>query len=695
MSTIKELYDPAQDERWAKPFIDKEEDQVRTLDDGTKVKYHYFHGGFEDTGVKFSFCMPEKDQYEGRFFQYLSPFPGPDEEMASFALTGEDDRICFALTHGAYFVESNMGSKASFGPGTDPCMTWQSSAAVAEYSREVAMKYYGTGRPFGYVHGGSGGGYKTMSCIENTAAWDGAVPFVIGSPYSLPNTITLHVQGQRTLRGVFQNIVDALDAGGSGDMYEGLNEDQKAMLKEITLMGFPPKAWFLEAGGLIDPGSLPVLTPGVKQMDPSFFQEFWTVPGYAGTDPESNACRDRLTFQTVVKSVHLHTEKTEAQDLNDVDGAWKKQLADGRGSYIEVEEVPAGDDLYTEGVNITFSTGEAVGEVLLLDKIQKSESGKGGFFTIGMCFGMDDLDGVLSSIKPGDEIRLDNSDYIAIQHYYRHQCPSDANFHAWDQFRKEDGTPAIPQRSFVMGPGFTGTGRPQDGNIQCKTIVIQSMMDESTCPWCGDWYRGQVARTKGSEDDFRLYYMDRCLHGNVSTLMSTYIVNYLGALNQAMLDVSAWVERGVEPAPTTVYQMVDNQVEAAPTADRRKGLQPVVTLLANGEKCVRVKAGEAVTLTATAVVPEGTGTVTALDFEFEADDLVSPGMDIKYIFHNPGEFTSYMDGNCHAAKATMTHIYSKPGTYFAAVRVKSERNSDAGAQFTQVQNLDRARIIVE
>ena len=38
------------------------------------------------------------------------------------------------------------------------------------------------------------GGYKTIACIENTNAWDGACPFVIGSPYSLPNTITLHLE---------------------------------------------------------------------------------------------------------------------------------------------------------------------------------------------------------------------------------------------------------------------------------------------------------------------------------------------------------------------------------------------------------------------------------------------------------------------------------------------------------------------
>ena len=41
-------------------------------------------------------------------------------------------------------------------------------------------------------------------------------------------------------------------------MYEGLDDNEKAMLRELTLMGFPPITWFMEAAGRIDDGSLPV-----------------------------------------------------------------------------------------------------------------------------------------------------------------------------------------------------------------------------------------------------------------------------------------------------------------------------------------------------------------------------------------------------------------------------------------------------
>ena len=136
-------------------------------------------GGFEGTGVKFLFCFPEAEKYTGRFYQYLSPFPGPDEEVASYGRLGVNDRIGFCLANGAYSVESNMGSTAAFGGQSDPTLCWKSSAAVAEYSRQKAMEIYGCSRPYGYVYGGSGGGYKTMSCVENTKAWDGGVVIVI------------------------------------------------------------------------------------------------------------------------------------------------------------------------------------------------------------------------------------------------------------------------------------------------------------------------------------------------------------------------------------------------------------------------------------------------------------------------------------------------------------------------------------
>ena len=702
----KEIYHAKTAPEYQEPFIDIDEERERILPDGSKVGYRYMHGGFKNTGVKFSYCFPKKENYTGRFFHYLSPFPGPDEELASLEKTGVNDRIAFALVNGAYYVESNMGSTFMFGAKENPQEVWQSSAAVAEYSRVKAMEIYGCGRPYGYVHGGSGGGYKTMACIENTDAWDGAVPFVIGSPVSLPNTIMMHAQGQRCLRRVFKQIVDAVDAGGSGDMYAGLTEDEAFMLREITNMGFPPRTWYLEAAGKIDDGALPVLAPLVEVQDPEYFTDFWTVPGYLGADPKSSAVKDRLQFHGIVKSVHVPGTPVDADSTmeaaalesgaevgeasshvdgrNGVDDAWKKMLADGNGAWIELEEVPQGDDLYLKGVNICFESGEAKGMKLLLDQI------RGNYLTIGMCYGMEDLPGVLSKVKPGDQVFLDNSNYIAIQSYYRHQVPADLSFHAWDQFRDENGKPTLPQRKQVLGYDMSGTGTVQDGNIQGKVIILQALMDESTCPWCGDWYYNKIRETKGTDSEARLYYMDRCLHGDDSALENNMTVDYTGALSQALLDMSDWVERGIEPLPSTVYHREGGQIIPAPSAGERKGIQPVITFLADGAECARVKPGETVRFTVKAEVPQGAGQITKILYDRE-EVSVFPA---EEVFRNEAGFRSYEKDGLQCAEAEFTAVYEKPGTYMASVQVRANRNGDAGDIYTQVKNLARVRVIV-
>lgn len=690
MATTKLIYDAKLDSTMQDYYVDVDEMRERVLLDGRTLPYRYVHGGIREHNLKFIFCFPPKEEFQGRFFQYLSPFPGPDEEVASLDKTGEDDKIAFCLLHGAYYVESNMGSAAAFGGSADDTIRYKTSAAAAECSRKEAMKYYGCTRPYGYVHGGSGGGYKTMACIENTNAFDGAVPYVIGSPVSLPNTVTMHVKGQRDLRHVFGKILEAIDAGGSGNMYEGLNETEAATLKELTSMGLPPRAWFLEAWGTFLDGSVPVLLPGVKAKDPDYFEDFWKVPGYEGADPNSSASRDRLVFSGVIKSVHTPAKGVEDTGAsNGVDDSYRKMLVNGKDAWIELEEIPEGEDLYLKGVSVKITSGAAAGRQMLLDKIIPNENGKGGILTIGMCFGMSDLAEVIDSIRPGDTLTLDNSDYVAIQSYYRHQVPADLSFHAWDQFRDENGQSTIPQQKEIIGYGYCGTGTVQDGEIQGKVIVIQAMMDESTCPWCADWYRKKVIEAKGNEKDWiRVYYTDRCLHGDLAMLENNMITNYLGSLRQALLDLSDWVERGIEPRESTVYTLEDNQVIVPEKATERKGLQPTVQLTANGSTGTYVKVGEPVTFQACIQTPEGAGTITHADFDF----VEQIGLPIENGFAHAGTIEKKEDGTY---VSEITHVYEKSGTYYASVRVKEQRDGDGDDIFTQIKNIARARVVVE
>lgn len=694
MGAEKDLYRPEEDLRFDDPYEDISEDRVRSLPDGTQIPYHYIHGGFRKMKVKFSLCLPEKDVFAGRFFQNISPFPGPDEEMASLQLTGDDDWVGFALKYHAAFVESNMGSTAAFGPKEDDTVVWKSSAQVALYAKKRIMEFYGCPSPIAVIYGGSGGGYKTMACIENVdGVWDGAVPYVIGSPASLPNTITMHVQGLRVLRNCLGKITENLDAGGSGNMYDGLNEDEQKMLREMTRMGYPPRAWYLAAWGMDNDGSLPVLMPGVKRSDPEYFKEFWETPGYLGADPASDATRDRIQFRTTIRSIHLPGVKEQATEFdsrNDVDNAWQKMVSDGGDGWLELEAFPQKDNLYLNGTEIHIETGDAAGTVLALGKAFPEPEGNGGAITIGMTFGAPDVREVFGKLVPGDTIFLDNSDYLAVQSYYRHQVPADLSFHAWDQFRSPDGTPAIPQRKTVMGYSFTGTGTVQDGNIHCKTIVVQSLMDESTCPWCGDWYRHKVLDAKGNEDNFRIYYNDRCMHGPVAFLENSQVTNYGGILRQTLLDVADWAQYGTLPRESTVYTYDDGQILIPEDASARGGLQQSIRFTANGSDCAAVKVGEPVHFAVDTVLPAGSGEITAVDYDF----IEKRGAGIPDIFSTVGTFARYQDGARHGAAAAITHVYEEPGTYYASVRVMSQRNGDASENFTQIRNIARAKIIV-
>ncbi|MEA5141127.1 hypothetical protein [Arcicella rigui] len=223
------------------PYIDQDEWR------NTPVRHRYIHGGFAGTETRFSFYFPEKQNYQGRFFQYITPFP--DNENLSQGAKGEDDKISFSISSGAYFIETNGGGKVDFAKpsfNSDPSIgAFRANAASASFSKIVAGKLYGTHRTYGYAFGGSGGAYRTIGSIENTdGVWDGVVPYVLGSPMAIPNVFAARMNAMRILHDKFPQIIDALDAGGSGDMYAGLNAEEKEALSEVTKMGFPPQSWF-------------------------------------------------------------------------------------------------------------------------------------------------------------------------------------------------------------------------------------------------------------------------------------------------------------------------------------------------------------------------------------------------------------------------------------------------------------------
>lgn len=669
-------YNPAEDSQFNSPYIDI--DEWRDM----PTRYRYVHGGFEGTLTRFSMYFPPEEIYEKRFFHFVSPFAGNENE-AQWQEGGED-KISFSILHGAYLVESNLGGVVN--GGDDPTLLYRACANVAEYSRKLAASYYGEHRPYGYIYGGSGGGFKTISCIEMTEGiWDGAVPFVIGSPMAMPYVFTARVHAMRLLRHKMAHIVDALEPGGSGDPYEYLTEEEAAALKEATLMGFPLRTWCVY--NTIGDGALPVLTPAVDAMDAAYYQDFWTLPGYLGTVEGSSAQRDRIQLSTTISEILTPqgilkgvADSIDEKNAYGVDEAWKNGMNKAVSlPYFRLTDFPDKDS-YLRGLKIKFETGKLAGETFAAIWVRES------IITIDNSMDFRDLPTLLEGAEAGDQVFLDNSDYIAIQTYHRHQVP-DKDYTPWDQFRGEDGKPLYPQRPFLVGPiiSSNGAGSIQSGTPSCKVIVLESLMDESAFPWQADWYRRMVEKNKGgnADDSFRLWYMDHCMHTDCAEGNGgdhQHIVSYLGALNQALLDVSAWVEKGIEPAPNSSYTLDGGQVYVPDTADERKGIQPVVHLTVEGGKKIEARTGETVVFSAEIEVPEGIGMVEDVCWDFEATNEFTEG----------GMLTLEKEGK--AASVVIGHVFEKPGTYFPVIKVASNRTP--GDMFTKVMNQDRVRVVV-
>jgi len=646
------------------------------------VRHRYVHGGFRGTEARFVFYFPPSEQYEGRFFHHVTPVPvHEDSVMQGF---GGEGGVGFAIASGGYAVGTNQGGTAAIATPTgtvDPSIAgYRVNAAAARYSRVLASEMYGPHRTHGYAYGGSGGAFRTIGGFENSNAWDGVVPFVMGSTMAIPNVYTVRAHAMRILKNKLPQIVDAIDPGGSGDMYAGLNEEERVALLEATRMGFPPRAWaFHDTMGL---GAFAILFDPVVMLDPAYFREFWTVPGYLGANPPQSLLNDRVQHRTAVTRVVMSDEAAgvglpapfTGDPGADANSAWKNMTRQMGGAFpvaLQLRNAPAGGDL--QRASMIVQSGAAAGNALSLGGVV------GNFAMIGFS-PIRGPSRTAASIQSGDEVQIDNSNYLAVQTYHRHQTPT-ADFHVWDQFRRPDGTPIYPQRPRLLGPQFamSASGSIPTGRFNGKMIVVETLMDYDAFPWQADWYRTKVREHLGSrfDDNFRLWYVDHATHGEEGDRTRT--VGYLCVLQQALCDLSVWVERGVPAPSTTNYRVVDGQVVVPPTAAERGSIQPVVTVTANGGARADVRVGQAVSFSGIVETPPNTGSVVAAEWDFEGT----------------GDFP-VTEQVTPAPRLTLTRSYafSRPGTYFPVLRATSQRQGDASTPYARIQNIGRVRVVV-
>ncbi len=666
---------------FSKPFIDV--DEWRDM----PVRHQYIHGGFEGTNTRFSYYFPEKDNYKGHFFQYVTPVP--DSENLSQGAEGEADKIGFSVKHGAYFIETNGGGATyTYGSQVDPLIgAYKANAACAQFSKVVAAKLFGKHRTYGYIFGGSGGAYRTIGAIENNVGvWDGAVPFVIGSPMAIPNMFTIRMHAMRILKDVFPQILDAVEPGGSGDMYAGLTQEQKDALEEATKMGFNPESWYAhETMGIHAFG---VLYPGMAMADPGYFKDFWTVPGYYGHDHPESFKNDRIQYEAKITETIMLAEGQKqglpvyampGQARGSADQAWKNL----EGKTIEIPVALRLEGKMPEvqflGGDLIVKSGDAAGQTIPLRTITENV----------VVFGAANA-GVLSKLKEGDVVLVDNSNFLAAQTYHRHQVPKEG-YPTWNQFRNADGNPGYPQRPMILGPVFAmgASGVIPNGSIKGKVIALENLWDTEALPWQGDWYRQQVQQNFGdiTDDNFRLWYTDHANHGDFPVPGDPdYIVSYLGVLQQALLDLSDWVEKGIEPAATTNYKIEDGQVIVPATADERAGIQPVVDVTIAAEKRTEISIGESVEMNAVIEIPKDRGKLVYAAWDFDGSGEYKDVVDLT---------NAKVSKDGSHIEFSKKHAFTKAGTHFPVLRVASQRNGDKKTAFTRIYNLDRVRVVVQ
>jgi hypothetical protein len=668
----------ASDPLFADPYVDVDEWR------DAPVRHRFVHGGFKGTDTRFSFYFPPAEGYQGRFFQHITPVPD-DEHLAQKLPPGESNKIGFAIASGAYFVETNGGGRLDLGRAAgaqaDSTITaYRANAASAQYSRTVAMQMYGGARPYGYAYGGSGGAYRTIGSIENTqGVWDGVVPYVVGSTMAIPNMFTVRIRAMRILKDKFPQIVDAVEPGGSGDPYAGLNAEEASALREVTRMGFPMPSWF----GYRTMGihGFAALYQGVVRADPGYFTDFWTRPGYLGFDHPEQFAGARLQHGgtiaapiTAAEAARLRINTDASSNRGGVDTAFLVPTGDEARRVVAFRLAGPLPSVDFFGGDLVVLSGAAQGKKLTLARISAD------IVVLGIADSA-----VAATLAAGDAVQVDNSNFLAAETYHRHQVPG-PEFAVWDQFRGPDGQPLYPQRPMLLGPLFVRAtaGSLMTGKFDGRMIVVESLWDREAMPWQGDWYRSQVQKHLGekTDDRFRLWYTDHALHGDEPGVEDpNRVVSYLGVLHQALRDLAAWVERGVPPPAGTRYRIEDGQVIVPATAAERRGMQPVVSLRANGNVRAEVKVGEPVRLTGAIAVPPGAGSVVAAEWDFDGT----------------GRFTeeSAVPPGRQTANVAISHRYEKAGTYFVALRGTSQRQGDRTTPYARIQNLGRVRVVVK
>lgn len=598
--------------------------------------------------------FPDRAHWRNRFFQHSYPLP------IEF-LNVVDNR--FAFTNGGYTVSVMPGNNVT---------GYRVGAAAAKLAKAYANKLYGnTGRIYGYIYGQSGGSVQMMAANEaTTGVWDGIVPVVIAVDGLNTHSFQWGALYALAVPEAKRLAVSEAAAPGSGrDFYAGLTAEERAILDELLNAGFARKAledWKFSVGS-----ALP-LSGALATYDPGYEDDFWSKPGYEGVNPPPYLAAAKVDGFATITSVKR----------------------DGSAVTIDFDPATVPPLGSTGAEGLQFYVYRPDGVTRIINGPARGLSGKLADSALSLQ-GANDLV-LLEALVPGAKIRINNRFMLAACFYPRHSI-LDNGSPAYNQYRNADGTPKYVQRpmqtAYIANIGAAG-GRRETGHLTVKTIVLENLFDPASYPYVGGFYSDQVRRAMGpaaADRMFRIYYQDNAPHGAFPTLppgpsaaeQGTKIASVGGVLNQALLDLAAWAERGVPPLPSTHYiRDAMNQIVLPEKAAMRRGLQPLVALTANGAARVEVGLRQPVTLAARTEMPPQAGKIVQYAWYLGAPD-------------HSFEPIVQLSKPRRALVVKRTVSFDAPGEYSITLRVEGQRNGlNAVNGTTLLQNVARVRVVV-
>jgi len=679
------------DSFFGSPYVDVDEERDEP------IPHRYVHGGFDGTSTRFAFCYPSQDLYRGRLFQPLEGANAGHENVNTGPLGQVTGGLEMIFRLGGYAVESNMGHVGDVmdpKAGPDPTIYgFRAAAETARFSKFIAAQLYGGPPSYSYVYGGSGGARRSPLCLAYAPdVWDAALPYMgdaqdgdYGDMRLLRNgtpNFSSMFNVQRVLGDKIHDVVDAMWPGGSGDPFAGLDTHQREELATLYRIGYPRGDESFIAQPMGQMWLWASMANRLQAEYPQYWQNFWTMPGHVGHDEHHLVADDLIDLRTSVKRVLYAKDLLEDPSLQTPELAQTRALAGlfaGMNNMwdvpmaIQLEETPAG---YLLGAGVELTSGAAAGRRLYV------LNGHGDVL-------LADSDGEASNarftgVEAGDSVHVDNHAFLAYCYYYRHHIlPWESEY---DHLRL-DGQPVyaqydIPEMSPFMGVKHTG-------RIEGKLMWVHHTHDSSLWPPQGLGFKANIEREYGvaaAREKFRLRWTENAEHvppamaaSSPQRANNTWLIDYQPIIEQCLLDLVAWVEDGVEPADTA-FDYRDGAIVLPTSAAERGGIQPVVSVTANGQARAQVRVGEPVELVAQAEAPPNAGTIISLQWDFDGSGSYP--------------HSERLDGSQAAVTVSTSHTFDKPGTYFVTALVESHREGDADATARRVPNLASARVIV-